>query len=112
MEKIFMVIIVCFNTICQGMWQSTTYENMNDCMAASPAVKEYFMSTLPNSNGEIYCLEKEEFEQSSDSDCSSKEYSSSDDGSSEDKVVIKKKNKKLVFCKSVIFDSECDSESD
>ena len=63
MENFFMVIILCFNTICQGMWQSTTYETMNDCMAASPAVKEYFMSTLPDSNGEIYCLEEEIFKQ-------------------------------------------------
>ena len=61
MEKIFMVIIICFNQVCQGLWQSTTYESMNDRLAAAPPVKEYFMSTLPNSNGQIYCLVEEEF---------------------------------------------------
>ena len=62
MEKIFMVIIICFNTICQGISQNTTYPSIEECLAASPAVKEYFMSTLPDSSGQIYCMVKEEFE--------------------------------------------------
>ena len=63
MENFFMVIIICVNTVCHGLWQSTTYETMNDCLAAAPSVKEYFMSTLPQSNGEIFCLIESEFEQ-------------------------------------------------
>ena len=58
-----MIIIVCFNMECTGMWQNTTYNSMDDCIAASPAVKEYFMATWPNSNGEIYCLLEEEFKE-------------------------------------------------
>ena len=61
MENFFMVIILCFNTICQGISQNTTYPNIEECLAASPAVKEYFMSTLPDSSGQIYCMVKEEF---------------------------------------------------
>ena len=62
MENFFMVIIICVNTVCHGLWQSTTYETMNDCLAAAPSVKEYFMSTYPESNGQIYCLIEEEFD--------------------------------------------------
>ena len=61
MEKIFMVIIICVNQTCQGIWQNTTYPNIEDCLAASPVVKEYFMATLPESSGQIFCLVEEEF---------------------------------------------------
>ena len=61
MEKFFMIIIICFNQVCQSMWQNTTYSTMDECLAASPPVKEYFMDTYPESNGQIYCLEEENF---------------------------------------------------
>ena len=56
-----MIIVLCVYGECQGMWQNTTYATMDECLAAAPPVKEYFMSTLPNSNGQIYCLVEEEF---------------------------------------------------
>ena len=61
MEKIFMVIIICVNQTCQGIWQNTTYPSIDDCLAASPVVKEYFMATLPESSGQIYCMLEENF---------------------------------------------------
>ncbi len=61
MEKFFMIIILCINGECNGMWQNTTYSIIDDCLSAAPAVKEYFMSTYPQSNGQIYCLQEEEF---------------------------------------------------
>jgi len=62
MEKFFMIIILCVYGECNGLWQNTTYDTMNDCLAASPSVKEYFMSTYPESTGQIYCLIEEEFD--------------------------------------------------
>ena len=59
--KFIMVIIICFNQVCQSMWQNTTYSTIDECLAASPPVKEYFMSTLPNSSGQIYCLTEKNF---------------------------------------------------
>jgi hypothetical protein len=61
MEKFFMIIILCVYGECNGMWQNTTYATMNECLAAAPPVKEYFMSTYPESTGQIYCLIEEEF---------------------------------------------------
>jgi len=61
MDKFFMVIILCVYGECQGMWQNTTYSTMDDCLAATPAVKEYFMATLPDSSGQIYCMLEENF---------------------------------------------------
>ena len=57
-----MVIILCVYGECQGMWQNTTYSTMEDCLAATPAVKEYFMATLPDSSGQIYCMLEENFQ--------------------------------------------------
>ena len=61
MEKFFMVIIICVGQACEGIWQNTTYPSIDDCLAASPIVKEYFMATLPESSGQIFCLVEEEF---------------------------------------------------
>ena len=61
MEKFFMIIILCVYGECNGMWQNTTYATMDECLAAAPPVKEYFMSVYPESNGQIYCLIEEEF---------------------------------------------------
>ena len=61
MEKIFMVIILCVYGECNGMWQNTAYTTMDACLAASPAVKEYFMAVYPESHGQIYCMEEENF---------------------------------------------------
>ena len=61
MEKIFMIIVLCVYGECQGMWQNTTYSTMDECLAATPAVKEYFMATLPDSSGQIYCMNEENF---------------------------------------------------
>ena len=62
MEKIFMVIIICVGQACEGIWQNTTYPTMDDCLAAAPPVREYFMSTYPDSSGNIYCMNQPEFE--------------------------------------------------
>ena len=61
MEKFFMIIILCVYGECNGMWQNTTYPSIDDCLAASPVVKEYFMATLPESSGQIYCMLEENF---------------------------------------------------
>ena len=61
MEKFFMIIILCVYGECNGIWQNTTYATMDDCLAAAPPVKEYFMSAYPDSNGQIFCLAEEEF---------------------------------------------------
>ena len=61
MDKIFMVIILCVYGECQGMWQNTTYPTMDDCLAATPPVKEYFMTVYPDSDGSIYCMTEENF---------------------------------------------------
>ncbi len=53
MEKIFMVIILCVYGECNGMWQNTAYTTMDECLAATPAVKEYFMAVYPESHGQI-----------------------------------------------------------
>ena len=57
-----MVIIMCIYGQGEGMWQNTTYSTMEDCLAATPAVKEYFMATLPDSSGQIYCMLEENFQ--------------------------------------------------
>ena len=61
MEKIFMVIIMCIYGECQGMWQQTTYNTMDECLTAVPPVKEYFMEVYPQSDGQIYCMDQENF---------------------------------------------------
>jgi hypothetical protein len=57
-----MVIIICWGANCQAIWERFYYPSVENCLAESTPVKEYMMKAYPDSSGEIYCMNQEEFE--------------------------------------------------
>ena len=59
--KFIMVIIICFGTDCNAIWEQTWYSSMDDCLNASQNVKNFMVKQYPTSAGEIYCMSEPEF---------------------------------------------------
>ena len=61
--KFIMVVIVCFSLDCNAIWEQTWYPTIEDCKEASGTVKEFMITTYPNSAGQIWCMNEEEFDE-------------------------------------------------
>jgi hypothetical protein len=57
-----MVIILCFGTNCQAIWEKNYYPSIEECIIQSKPVKTYMMNAYPQSAGEIYCMTERIFE--------------------------------------------------
>ena len=60
--NVIMVIILCFGTNCQAIWEKSYYPSIEECVTASAPVKTYMMDTYPNSAGEIHCMTEKNFD--------------------------------------------------
>ena len=59
--NVIMVIILCFGTNCQAIWEKNYYPSIEECITSSAPVKTYMMDTYPDSAGEIHCMTEEIF---------------------------------------------------
>ena len=59
--KFIMVIIICFGANCQALWEQDLYESEATCLQNTKSVASYMQETSPQSAGEIYCMNQEEF---------------------------------------------------
>ena len=60
--NVIMVIILCFGTNCQAIWEKNYYPSIEECITASAPVKIYMMDAYPESAGEIHCMTEGIFE--------------------------------------------------
>jgi hypothetical protein len=60
--NIWMVIIICFGTSCEAIWEQTTYNTIESCVTASKPVSQYMQNQFPTSAGEIHCMTDGMFE--------------------------------------------------
>ena len=61
--KFIMVIIICFGANCQAIWEQTWYTTIDECLAQSQPARNYMMNTYPESSGQIYCMDEQEFDE-------------------------------------------------
>jgi len=59
--KFIMVIIICFGANCQALWENTPYDSETVCLENTKSVASYMQEVYPQSSGEIYCMNEEEF---------------------------------------------------
>ena len=60
--KFFMVVIMCMAVdVCETVYETEPYNTQYECQQEAATVRNYMIETFPNSAGEIYCLNQEEF---------------------------------------------------
>ena len=60
--KFFMVVIMCMAVdVCETVYETEPYNTQYECQQEAAKVRNYMIETFPNSAGEIYCLNQEEF---------------------------------------------------
>ncbi len=59
--KFIMVIIICFGANCQALWENTPYDSETVCLDSTKSVANYMQEVYPESSGQIYCMEQEQF---------------------------------------------------
>jgi len=60
--KFIMVIIFCIAAdVCETIYETEPYNTQYECQQESAKVRNYMIEEFPNSAGEIYCLNQEEF---------------------------------------------------
>ena len=60
--KFMMVIIFCIAAdVCETIYETEPYNTQYECQQEAATVRNYMIETFPNSAGEIYCLNQEEF---------------------------------------------------
>ena len=60
--KFIMVIIICFGANCQALWENTPYDSETICLENTKSVASYMQEIYPQSSGEIYCMNEEQFD--------------------------------------------------
>ena len=61
MGEYFMVILFCLMGECQTIYQEKGFETYQGCLEESAKTSQLFHMKFPNSQGEIYCLNQEQF---------------------------------------------------
>jgi hypothetical protein len=61
--KFIMVILICISGQCNNLYEEHLYDTHAECSASGTSVKTYMMETYPDSEGEIWCLTTDEFQQ-------------------------------------------------
>ena len=56
-----MVILFCLMGECQTIYQEQGYETYQSCLVEAKKTSQLFHRQYPNSQGEIYCLDQEQF---------------------------------------------------
>ena len=57
--KWIMIIIVCIGADCQQFTPEKLFDSYEECQVGAGIMKQYYMETLPESYGEIHCMEFE-----------------------------------------------------
>lgn len=60
--KFLMIILICFGSNCEAIWEMTPYSSEQECIKSSTAVADYMKDAFPMSNGKIFCVTEEEFD--------------------------------------------------
>lgn len=61
--KFLMVIVICIAGMeCQSIFEQHEYNSKEHCVNESQYVSQYMQEVFPNSNGQIFCLSREEFD--------------------------------------------------
>ena len=60
--KFIMVIIICFGANCEAIWERVPYDSEVTCLQSTKSVASYMQGQYPNSSGEIYCMNEEQFD--------------------------------------------------
>jgi len=61
--KFIMVILICISGHCQSLYEEKLYDTKTICESEAMEAKAYMMSTYPDSEGEIHCLDEKEFQE-------------------------------------------------
>ena len=60
--KYIMIIIICFSAdFCERMYEQEMYNSAEECIASSKGVADYMKEAFPNTAGQIFCLDEENF---------------------------------------------------
>ena len=57
----FLVVIICIGMDCSTAWNPTPYESQFECEISANETVQELSSTFPDSDGEVYCLTKDEY---------------------------------------------------
>ncbi len=60
--KFFLVVIMCIGANCETMWHEEPYSSRFECEIMSRELVQDLSTTFPDSDGEIYCLTTQEYE--------------------------------------------------
>ena len=58
--KFIMVMILCFGVDCEAIFDTTSYENYDDCYAVALETSAYMQQLYPQSSGEIQCYDEQQ----------------------------------------------------
>ena len=64
--KFILVVYMCLAGACESVYEQKLYDTRQQCEAAGLEVREYAMLNFPDSNGQIYCLTEDQFQQYQD----------------------------------------------
>ena len=59
--KWILLVMICWGTDCQTMYEEFLYDKYEDCLTQAAIVSDYAQMTYPNSTGQVYCLTEKEF---------------------------------------------------
>ena len=57
----FLVVIMCIGLDCSTAWNPTPYESQFECEINAKQTVRELSTTFPDSDGEVYCLTKSEY---------------------------------------------------
>ena len=62
MMKFFLVVMICWGSNCETVFEQTAYDSYNECMVQAQIVMEYAQSEYPGSAGMVNCLNQQELD--------------------------------------------------
>ena len=62
MMKFFLVVMICWGSNCETVYEQTAYDSYNECMVQAQMVMEYAQSEYPGSAGMVNCLNQQELD--------------------------------------------------
>ena len=63
MMKFFLVVMMCWGSQCETVYEQKEYASYNECMVQAEIVMEYAKTEYPNSVGMVNCLNQKELQQ-------------------------------------------------
>lgn len=60
--KFFLVVMICWGSNCETVFEHKAYESYNECMVQAQIVMEYAQEQYPGSAGMVNCLDEQSLE--------------------------------------------------